>query len=552
MNMDTLHRQLDAAVRSSVEALFDAQDEDGGWPNPRPSSVPCTAAAITALHLADRAESTQLVMAGVDWLHRSRNTDGGWGTIAGCPTDFAATAAAVAALHLIAPQESQDLIGTGLAVLQRWGGVTGYPDKALIRMAGLALSLAGLHDPAGLPRMPVEMLLLPDSARRPVLSFLTVPFVAHALLQAAQRPGNAFTRLIDRVTRPTALRLLAQISAQEGGVGSYGADPWLTGLVCTGLVTNGIGADLVRAAVAYLRMTAQPDGSWQTLHGMQVEKVEVTGPAYVALALGMAGHADDARLHRARLWLGACQQEEGFPAYGCPPGGWAWSGRRGWPNVLDSLAVLKALAQDESDPDIARRFRRGIGWLLARQDRRGSWSTFVRNSLLPEDGPCPFSTAEAVLLLLDVHTDSTNPRIARAIRWLIRHPNPDGSFSATWHRGGVAATSVAFRVFRRVGFADHPVAVGTRQWLLAAQQPDGSWGTTEETGWALRALVGTGATAATRRAASWLVRSQRLDGTWRPGVSGVYIRNHVHYPDHMIANALALEALVAYRDEDTR
>ncbi|MEU9456602.1 prenyltransferase/squalene oxidase repeat-containing protein [Streptomyces sp. NPDC048277] len=514
--------------------------------------MPCTASALVALHLVDRPRSADLVEAGVGWLLSARNADGGWATIAGRPSDFAATSAAMAALHLIAPQESEDVVRTGFEVLERWGGVAGYPDTAITQMAGLAFSLAGLYDAADIPRMPTEMLLLPGSLRRRVLSFLTVPFAAHALLQAKQRPGNALTRAIDRVTRPTALRLLTEITEQEGGVGSFGADPWLSALVCTALSINGVRPDLVAATVDYLRLTVQPDGSWQTLHGMQVEKVEVTGPAYVASALGAAGLATDPRLSRARSWLGDFQQRKGFPAYDCPPGGWTWSGAQGWPNVLDSLAVLKALAQDEKDTAAAQRLRTGVDWLLERQDRRGSWSTFVRNSLLPADGPCPFSTAEAALLLLDLNDGRGDPRADRAIRWLLRHPNPDGSYSATWHRGGVAATAVAWRAFSRAGLAGHPVAARARDWLLNAQQPDGSWGTPEETGWALRALVGTGAEDATRRAVSWLVENQRADGSWRPGETGVYIRDHVHYPDHMIAQGLVLEALVAYRDEERR
>lgn len=501
-----------------------------------------------ALHLVDRADSADLIAGGADWLMRARNADGGWGTLIGCPTDFTATAMAVAALRLVAPQDSEQAVRTGLDVLERHGGVAGYGDPTVTQLAGLILSLADLHDPGNLPRVPTEILLLPAFLRRRVLSFLTVPFITLALLQSARRPKHPLSQIIDRLSRPVALRLLAQISTQEGGVGSYGADPWLTGLVCIALSNTSAGPDLIEAAVSYLRMTAQPDGSWQMLHGTQLEKVEVTGPAYVAAALGTAGYAADPRLQRARAWLGACQQDEEFPAYACPPGGWAWSGRRGWPNVLDSLAILKAFAQDRSDPDIDRRLRRGIDWLSRRQDRRGSWSTFVRNSLLPADGPCPFSTAEAILVLLSMQIPSTDSRITRAIRWLVRHPNRDGSYSATWHRGGVPATSAVCRALAGVGHTDHPAAVRARRWLLDAQLPDGSWnGTPEETGWALRALVGTDENDAVRRAAEWLVASQRADGTWKPGQIGVYIRDHVHYTDHLIGQGLALEALVAYR-----
>src|SRR5205807_324619 len=83
-------------------------------------------------------------------------------------------------------------------------------------------------------------------------------------------------------------------------VGSYGGDPWLTGLVGTALYLTRSAQRLQAKARSYLRMTAQQDGSWHMIHGMAVERIEVTGPAYVATSLAEAGYAADEHLVLAR------------------------------------------------------------------------------------------------------------------------------------------------------------------------------------------------------------------------------------------------------------
>lgn len=548
--------RVGTAIDRAAAALLAAQDPKGDWANPRPPAVSGTAGAVLALRLIDPVGSAELVDAGVDWLLRVRNADGGWGTLADCPTDFVATAMAIAALRLAGPDRSGGAVDEALAVLADRGGVAGLADPTMAQLTGLVLAVVGLHDPADLPRVPVEVLLAPTFLRRRLLSYLAPPFITLALLQSRQRRAGRLARTVDRLTRPTALRLLDQIQREEGDVGSYGGDPWLTGLVGTALQVSDSAPDLRAAARSYLHLTAQADGSWHMIHGMARERIEVTGPAYVTESLAAAGIADAGQLARACGWLAGCQQRDRFATYACPPGGWAWSGRRGWPNVLDSLAVLKAFRAAGAEPAAERS---GIEWLRSRQDSRGSWSTFVRNTVVPLDGPCPFSTAEAAHTIVAAGASTSDKQVVRAVRWLLRHQNADGSYDALWHRGGVPATSAVLRLLSRLGMADHPVAGRARQWLRDAQLPDGSWstgrgdttGTPEETGWALSALVGTDAPAE-RTAAEWLIANQGADGRWQPGQVCTYIRDHVHYSDHLIGQGLALGALVAYRDRGSR
>lgn len=97
------------------------------------------------------------------------------------------------------------------------------------------------------------------------------------------------------------------------------------------------------------------------------------------------------------------------------------------------------------------------------------------------------------------HTDDANATWrARAIRkvsrWLREQQSDDGTWDDKWHASPCYATSAAARALHRFGGrAATAAVVRAVEWLLASQQPDGSWGiwggTPEETAYALHLLV---------------------------------------------------------------
>ena len=101
-----------------------------------------------------------------------------------------------------------------------------------------------------------------------------------------------------------------------------------------------------------------------------------------------------------------------------PAGGWSYSNAGGWPVTLESAEILAALAgypDEASDPVL----RSGCQWLLGRQDKRGSWSLWVRNTKLANDGPCPAITSQAITALHEAGYPDDHPAISSAAGWLL-------------------------------------------------------------------------------------------------------------------------------------
>lgn len=543
----TSEEAVTKVLTAGAEALFARQRDDGTFVfgSSRAATLG-TAGAATALHFADPGRSARLVERGADWLARTQNPDGGWAAVPGGPTETVPTAVAAATLHLLAPVRHKEAVDRGRRRLAALGGVDAVADPVVAGLCRLFESLAGFRDEGTLPRVPIEVLLL-SAVRRKRISFRSAPFAASALAQARRRPAPLLLRPLRPASRRAALRVLAEVHEHEGSTGEFAADPWAAGLVCLGLARAAEAPGIMHAIADWLRSTVNPDGSWEAV------RIGLTWSAFAATGLVDAGYADDPRLTATRDLFHATRQTRPFPLFGCPAGGWSYSGPRGWPVTLESAELLSALAA--LDPDDDPHLRGGIGWLTDRQDRRGSWSLWVKDTRLPNDGPCAYITGQAVHALLDAGAAPDDPRVRKAVRWLLTRQRPDGSYTTPWYRDATAGTAMVLTTLGRTGHADHSVARRARDWLLRTRLPDGSWstgdgiasGTVEETAWALRALLACGTTTAVADAADWLITAQRPDGTWPEAPVSAYVRDCVHYPNGAITAGLALRALAAYR-----
>ncbi|GAA1257931.1 MULTISPECIES: prenyltransferase/squalene oxidase repeat-containing protein [Streptomyces violaceusniger group] len=560
MPASALTESVGAAVTTGAEALLAHRRDDGAFVFGAHHASPLnTAGALTALHFADPEGSAETIERGVTWLCETQRDDGGW-AMPSVPTEPLTTALAAAALQLLAPRRAASAVRAARARFEELGGSAAVPEPAMTALIRQFHTFAGLPHEGAQRRLPLELLLFPGPSRR-LLSLRLPIYASQALAQSAHRRRGPVGRALDRLARPRALAIVRDAYEREGATGGFSTDPWLTGLICLGLARSGQAPDLVSAAARWLRSAANPDGSWDLI------PLDVTWTNFATAALIEAGHADDPQLIGTREMLHRHQQPEPFDALGCPAGYWGFSSPRSWPMALEtaeSSAILLRLPGGADD----RHVRAGLAWLTACQDAAGSWSLAVRNSKPGGFGPCPQMTAKVVCALLDSGAGVDDPRVVRAVRWLVGRQRPDGSYEAMWYRGGTPGTAAALEALSRAGRTEehHRAAARARDWLLRTRHPDGSWstgertgpgatrrGTVEETAWALRGLLAAGLSPtdpALAAAARRLVDAQRADGGWTPAPVNEYIRGCARYADDGIAAGLAVRALAHYRSAE--
>ncbi|MBW8484296.1 prenyltransferase/squalene oxidase repeat-containing protein [Actinomadura parmotrematis] len=537
---------LDGALAAAVAGLWSAQRPDGSWEGYLPSSAVSTAAVVIALHVADPAGSAALIDGGLDWIVAEQNADGGWGDVPGGPSSVNGTAITLSALHAVRPSARAE-IERGRAALEALGGEAAIEDltKATLNViVRVYLIFAGLWDPARVKRIPIEIVLLPHRLHQRV-SFILPGIYSWAIMQVHTREFGRVRSRINARAEERTLAYLREMLAFEGPDGGSEESAFMVALIVFGLALAGVGDDIVQHYLRYLRNAVRADGSWPIDRDL-----ELSGTCYASQGMQAAGLGGDARLRPAIDWIKASQRREPLFATGCPPGGWGWAMPSSWPDVDDTslaVATLAGFGVPADDPHV----RGGVDWLHAMRNRNGSWGCFIRNGRTMFDAPCAALTGHAILALEAVGGDH---RLDRAVRWLARHQNADGSMSCVWFRDTAAGTAHVLEALGRLGLGDHPVARGCARWLLAHQSPDGGWGdghgaasSAEETAWALLGLAATGRAdePAAASAAAWLAAHQRADGGWDGSQVGYYYNGLTYWCDTMV-NGYAVQALARY------
>ncbi|MFR9731544.1 prenyltransferase/squalene oxidase repeat-containing protein [Saccharopolyspora sp. MS10] len=531
--------EVSHAIDTAAEAVFEARRPDGVFDYGRRASTLSTASAVTALHCCDARGSADLVERGAAWLRAAQSATGGWSALPGGPDEAGPTAVACATLQLVAPEAAANPIAAGHRWMLEHGGLDALARSDIAACCRWFYSLVGWLDP---DRVPLELVVPPSRFHRAL--DLRTP-VACALVLARAARGNQLERLLARAGAPRAVSLLRGLQEHVGG--GWHEDPWVTGLICAGLARAGFGGELLPGAVAWLRARVNADGSWNDA------APELTWTADAASGLLEAGFGTDERLVPTRELLLRDQQDRPCPAFGCPAGFWASSGPRDWPAAPETGAITSVLRRFPGDRS-REAVRRGVEWLSAQQDSRGSWGP-VRNARVP----CPHVTAQSLEALLDSGVPAEDRRVRRAVRWLRRAQRPDGGWDSRRYRPRTATTSAVLQVLVRTGPEASTAVRAARGLLLRAQLPDGSWstgggeepGTAEETAWALGALLAAGVApegAEIRRGVQWLLDARRPTGSWSaaPVTEGAGLG--ARRANRALADGLALRALARYRD----
>jgi len=269
--------------------------------------------------------------------------------------------------------------------------------------------------------------------------------------------------------------------------------------------------------------------------------------------------------------------------------GWSFEFRNDYyPDTDDTMMVLMALRfapPGGSVEELRAIFKRALPWLLSFQCRDGGWAAFDKavtqswlesvpfadhNAIL--DPACSDLTGRMLELLGYIDFDRAHPAVQRALAYLRRTQEPDGSWYGRW---GVNYIYGTWQVLRGLRAIDEPMEqewiARAWRWLESCQNADGGWGETpasyedrtlkgkgestpSQTAWAVMGLCASGDPnrASIRRGIEWLVRTQNRDGSWsEPQTTGTGFPRVFYLNYDMYRNNFPLLALATYANYTT-
>jgi squalene-hopene/tetraprenyl-beta-curcumene cyclase len=614
---------LDHAIVDARDALVARQDAAGYWLFELEADCTIPAEYIMMMHFLDEID-TALEAKLCRHLRCAQAEHDGWPLYHGGDFNISCSVKAYYALKLAGDSpDAPHMVRARAAILKQGGAAA---SNVFTR---IALALFGQLPWRGVPYIPVEIMLLPRwfpfhvdkvaywsrtvmiplfilCTRKPVAKnprnvhirelFTTAPeeerdyfrrkgFVAKAFL-VADRLGRMMDPLIPARMRRHATRL---------------AETWMLERLNG---EDGLGAifpAMVNALEAMVILGYAEDDPRRVTAKRALQKLLVVGPssaycqpcvspiwdtALASLAMQEAGDgtASDAST-RALDWLQTRQllDEPGdwqVSRPGLAGGGWAFQFANSYyPDLDDTAVVAWSMHQARDSARYAESVRRALDWLVGMQSKDGGFAAFDADNTSYYLNKIPFAdhgalldpptsdvTARVVTVLARIGRSQDKPALDRAIAYLRKEQEPDGSWFGRWGTNYIYGTwSVLTALAQTHVGADDPAVRRAVQWLKLEQNTDGGWGESNDTyagdsgefpstayhsAWALLGLLAAGEAQsdAVRRGAEFLMHTQQKDGLWShpsftaPGFPRVfYLRYHgycAYFP---------LWALAAYR-----
>ncbi len=232
------------------------------------------------------------------------------------------------------------------------------------------------------------------------------------------------------------------------------------------------------------------------------------------------------------------------------PGGWAFEFANDFfPDVDDTAMVLLTLSRVHLADSSRQRaaMQRGMDWVLSMQSSDGGWAAFevdVNKSVLNHvsyadhnamlDPSTADVTGRVLEMLGTMGYDTQSFPVRRAVEFLRREQEPDGSWYGRWGANYIYGTCFALRGLAAVGVdMREGFCLRAAEWIRSYQNPDGGWGesldsydkpdlrglgpsTASQTAWALLGLFATGDfdSESVHRGIRFLVETQNESGSW--------------------------------------
>jgi len=601
---------LDRAIAESSDALIAQQHEQGYWLYELEADCTIPAEYIMMMHFLDEIDAA-LESKIANHLRARQAEHGGWPLYHGGEIDLSCTIKAYYALKLAGDLPHAPHMQRARAAILQCGGAA----RANV-FTRIALALFGQLPWRGVPYIPVEIMLLPrwfpfhldkvsywsrtvmvplfilctrkPKARNPrnidIRELFTTPpeqerhyFRRNGLLAKAFLILDRLGRLIDpliparlraRATRRAEQWILQRLNGEDGLGAIF---PAMVNAV-ESLVILGYSKDdlrLVTAKRALKKLLVVNSSSAYC----QPCVSPVWDSALACLAMQETGdESSRSASTRALDWLASKQllDEPGdwrINRPGLAGGGWAFQfGNDFYPDLDDTAVVAWAMHQARDSDRYANSVRRALDWLVGMQSRGGGFASFDADNTCYYLNKIPFAdhgalldpptsdvTARVVTALARVGRPQDKPAMDRAIAYLRKQQEPDGSWFGRWGTNYIYGTwSVLMALAQAHIAADDPAILRAVAWLEHRQNADGGWGesndgyaqtnpgqqfasTPYQTAWAMLALqsAGEAASEAVRRGAEFLIRSRQPDGLWSdpsftaPGFPRVfYLRYH--------------------------
>ncbi len=277
---------------------------------------------------------------------------------------------------------------------------------------------------------------------------------------------------------------------------------------------------------------------------------------------------------------------------GVEPGGWYFEfNNEFYPDIDDTAQVLLALNCVENPRERYQYevTQRALNWIWAMQCKNGGWAAFDKDNTKSIFQYIPFADHNAMLdpptvditgrmleMLSLYGFTRSDPRVEKAVQFILREQEPDGSWFGRWGVNYLYGTFLVLRGLEAMGMSHlEPSIQQAAEWVRMVQNADGGWGETcgtyddpdqrgigpstpSQTAWALLGLLAAGDTRSdsVAKGVRWLVERQHADGSWdelMPGRNGESYYTGTGFPRvfylgyHLYKQYFPLLALTTYK-----
>jgi len=292
-------------------------------------------------------------------------------------------------------------------------------------------------------------------------------------------------------------------------------------------------------------LVIEPDRAW-----CQPCLSPVWDTALAGLALAEAGERAAARA--ASAWL-VPRQITGLAGDWAAvrprlrPGGWAFQYANPYYPDVDDTAVVGMLLHRVGDDAYREPIARAAEWIIGMQSADGGWGAFDADNTHLVLNHIPFAdhgalldpptadvTARCVSFLAEIGHRTDSPVLTRALAFLEREQEPEGSWFGRWGSNYIYGTWSVLCALNAAGLSgEAPMVCRAVAWLRSCQREDGGWGedcetyagaphgrhhesTPSHTAWAVLGLMAAGEVRhpAVAGGIDWLLDHLDSNGEW--------------------------------------